>query len=126
MPFCEQMGCGGKERHMRPEIALVCTVWGTAFTDFFCDYCLATLLSPMNLPGASASYNFTLLLYTTEADCLRMRTHPNFLKLETFVAVRSIFVESLPPGAQSGHWIQWHHALLSANEFSSFILVIPD
>lgn len=111
---------------MRPEIALVCTVWGAEFSDFFCDYCLATLLSPTNLPGASAAYNFTLLLYTTEGDLTRMRARPTFRKLESFIRVRPVFLESLPPGARTGHWIQWHHALLSSEEFSGFILLIPD
>jgi hypothetical protein len=111
---------------MRPEIALVCTVWGAEFSDFFCEYCLGSLLSPANLPGASTAYNFTLLLYTSEGDLARMRDHLNFRKIETLIKVRPIFLETLPAGARTGHWIQWHHALLSSGEFSSFILLIPD
>ncbi len=52
---------------MRTRIALVCTVWGTAFTDFFCQYSLASLLSPAGLARATKAYDFTLLLYTLEA-----------------------------------------------------------
>jgi hypothetical protein len=111
---------------MRTRIALVCTVWGPEFTDFFCQYSLATLLSPTNLPRASATYDFTLLLYTLEDDLARMRGHRNFRKLATLVNIRTVLIETLPSGARRGHWIQWHHALLSSNEFSSFILLIPD
>jgi hypothetical protein len=111
---------------MRTRIALVCTVWGAEFTDFFCQYSLATLLSPANLPRACAAHDFTLLLYTAEDDLARMRSHANFRKLATMVDIKPVFFGSLPPAARTGHWIQWHHALLSADEFSSFILLIPD
>lgn len=111
---------------MRPRIALVCTVWGTQFTEFFCRYSLASLLTPTNLPEASAEYDFTLLLYTSEQDLLRMQRHPNFRKLREVVEITPVLLEALPSGAWHGHWIQWHHALLRSDEFSSFILLIPD
>ena len=111
---------------MRTPIALVCTVWGAEFCDFFCRYCLATLLSPANLPRACADHDLTLLLYTTEDDLARMQTHPNFRKLADIIAIKSTLIETLPPGARSGHWIQWHHALLSSDQFDAFILLIPD
>jgi hypothetical protein len=111
---------------MRTRIALVCTVWGAEFTDFFCQYSLATLLSPANLPRTCAAHDFTLLLYTSENDLARMQAHANFRKLAALVDVKPMFLGSLPPAARTGHWIQWHHALLSSDEFSSFILLIPD
>jgi hypothetical protein len=111
---------------MRTRIALVCTVWGAEFTQFFCEYSVATLLSPTSLPRAVAAYDFTLLLYTLEEDLVRMRAHSNFRKLATLVNVKPILLETLPLGSRRGHWVQWHHALLGANEFSSFILLIPD
>jgi hypothetical protein len=111
---------------MRTRIAVVCTVWGGEFVDFFCQYSLATLLCPTNLPRACADYDFTLLLYTTEEDLGRMRAHGNFQNLATLVEIRPVLLGSLPPAARTGHWIQWHHALLSADEFSAFILLIPD
>jgi hypothetical protein len=111
---------------MRTRIALVCTIWGADFVDFFCRYSIATLLSPANLPKASATYDFTLLLYTTEQDLAAMQDDPNFRRLSVLVDIRPIYLASLPPAARTGHWIQWHHALLSSEEFSSFILLIPD
>jgi hypothetical protein len=111
---------------MPPPIALICTVWGAEFCDFFCQYSLATLLSPANLPRACVDYNFTLLLYTTEGDLGRMQAHPNFRKIAELINVKPTLLETLPPPARSGHWIQWHHALLSSDEFASFILLIPD
>jgi hypothetical protein len=111
---------------MRTKIALVCTVWGSEFTDFFCQYSLATLLSPAGLPHATQRHDFTLLLYTLEQNLERMRAHGNFQKLATLVDIRTILLESMPPAARQGHWFQWHHALLRADEFSSFILLIPD
>jgi hypothetical protein len=111
---------------MRPRIALICTVWGAEFSDFFCQYSLATLLSPTNLPRACATYDFALLLYTTNADLGRMQAHPNFHKLATLAEIKPIPLETLPPAARSGHWVQWHHALLSSDDYSSFVLLIPD
>jgi hypothetical protein len=111
---------------MRPRIALICTVWGAEFSDFFCQYCVATLLSPSNLPRACKDYDLTLLLYTAEADLDRIRTHPNFRKLSALVDIEPILLETLPRAARSGHWIQWHHALLKSDQFDSFILLIPD
>ncbi len=111
---------------MRSPIALVCTVWGTEFCDFFCRYCLATLLNPANLPRACAADDFTLLLYTTKDDLEHIRAHPNFRKLAGLIDVKPILLETLPPGARTGHWIQWHHALLSSGQFAAFILLIPD
>jgi hypothetical protein len=111
---------------MRPRIALICTVWGTEFSDFFCQYCLATLLSPTNLPRACNDYDFTLLLYTLAPDLDRIRAHPNFRKLATLIDIQPVAMETLPAAARSGHWIQWHHALLSSDQFNAFILLIPD
>jgi hypothetical protein len=111
---------------MRTQVALVCTVWGAEFTDFFCQYCLATLLSPANLPRACGEYDFTLLLYTAENDLSRMRAHRNFRELARLVDITPVLLDSLPSAARTGHWIQWHHALLSSDKFSSFILLIPD
>jgi hypothetical protein len=111
---------------MRTRIALVCTVWGPEFSDFFCQYSLATLLGPASLPHATRTYDFTLLLYTLEQDLQRMRTHANFQKLAALVDIEPVLLEGLPPAARQGHWVQWHHALHRTDEFSSFILVIPD
>jgi hypothetical protein len=111
---------------MRSSIALICTVWGAEFCDFFCQYSLATLLSPTNLPRAREAHDFTLLLYTGQDDLGRIQAHPNFRKLATLIDVKPILLETLPPAARSGHWIQWHHALLSSDRFASFILLIPD
>jgi hypothetical protein len=111
---------------MRTPIALVCTVWGADFCDFFCRYSLATLLNPANLPRVLADHDLTLLLYTTEDDLARMRAHANFRKLADLINIKPTLLETLPPGARTGHWIQWHHALLSSGEFDSFILLIPD
>jgi hypothetical protein len=111
---------------MRSRIALICTVWGGEFSEFFCQYSLATLLSPTNLPRACADYDFTLLLYTTESDLDRIRAHPNFRKLSALIDIEPILLETLPRAARTGHWIQWHHALLSSDRYASFILLIPD
>lgn len=111
---------------MRTRIALICTVWGTEFTDFFCQYSLATLLCPTNLPSACAEYEFTLLLYTTEDDLGHMRAHGNFHQLSTLIQIRPVLLDTLLPAARTGHWIQWHHAVLCSEEFSASILLIPD
>jgi len=55
-----------------------------------------------------------------------MRSDCNFRKLATLVDIRTVLIETLPSAARNGHWIQWHHALLNSDEFSSYILLIPD
>jgi hypothetical protein len=111
---------------VRKRIALICTVWGAQFLEIFCEYSLASLLAPNNLPWASTAYDLTLVLYTEEADVARLRAHENFRKVAELVEIKLVFLDTLPAAARRGHWIQWQHATLTSGEFSAFILVIPD
>lgn len=110
----------------RKRIALVCTVWGASFLEFFCEYSLASLLAPGNLPWASTAYDVAFVLYTQEADVTRLKLHENFRRVAELVKIEFVFLEALPPGARQGHWIQWQHATLRWDEFSAFVIVIPD
>ncbi len=112
---------GAKKR-----IALACTVWGEKFLEIFCDYCLASLTAPSNLPWASTAYDITFLIYTREADVGYLQAHENFRQLAKLVDVQFFYLEKFPSAARSGHWIQWQHAVLRAGNFSAFVLVIPD
>lgn len=112
------------EKRKKP-IALVCTVWGK-FIEIFCEYCLPSLLAQDNLPWAATAYDVTLLLYTGEADIAQLQAHASFRRASDLVNVKFVLLETLPAAARDGHWIQWQHATLSADEFSAFILVIPD
>jgi len=107
-------------------VALICTVWGASFLEVFCDYSLASLLAPGNLPWASTNYDLTFLIYATEADVARLQAHENVRRVAELVDVKFVLLETLPAAARSGHWIQWQHAVLRAGDFSAFILVIPD
>jgi hypothetical protein len=110
----------------KKRVALVCTVWGAKFLEIFCDYSLASLLAPANLPWASASYDLTFVIYTTKADVVQLQAHENVRRVAELVDVKFIFLETLPAAARHGHWIQWQHAFLRAGDFSAFVLIIPD
>jgi hypothetical protein len=110
----------------KKSIALACTVWGEKFLEIFCDYCLASLMAPTNLPWASTAYDITLLIYTREADVAYLQAHENFRQVAKLVDVQLVYLEKFPPAARRGHWIQWQHAVLRTRNFSAFVLVIPD
>jgi hypothetical protein len=110
----------------KKQVALVCTVWGEKFLEVFCEYSLASLLAPNNLPWASTAYDITLILYTKQADVARLQANENFRRAMELVSVKFELLENLPAAAGSGHWIQWQHATLSSGTFSAFIVIIPD
>jgi hypothetical protein len=107
-------------------VALVCTVWGAKFLELFCEYCLPSLLAPGNLPWASTIYDITFVIYASEADIAQLQAHENVRRAAELVDVKFVFLETLPPAARHGHWIQWQHAVLRAGDFSAFVLVVPD
>jgi hypothetical protein len=110
----------------KKRVALICTVWGANFLEFFCEYCLASLLAPNNLPWASTAYDLTFMLYTQETDLARLQGDENFRRVSELVKVEFVFLETLSPAARQGHWVQWQHATQRFEEFSAFVIVIPD
>jgi hypothetical protein len=110
----------------RKRVALVCTVWGETFLKIFCDHCLASLLAPSNLPWASGEYDVTLLVYTRKADLAYLKRHENFRWVSGLVKISFVFLEDLPDSASKGHWLQWQHAVLGQEQFSSYVIIIPD
>jgi hypothetical protein len=110
----------------KKRIALVCTVWGAKFLEVFCDYSLASLLAPSNLPWAAEAFDITFLIYTREADISQLQAHENVRRLAELVEVKFVSLETLPAAARHGHWVQWQHALLNTAGFWALVLVIPD
>jgi hypothetical protein len=101
-------------------------VWGANFLELFCEYSLASLLAPSNLPWAATSYDLTFIIYTREADVAQLQIHTNVRRAAELAKVEFVFIENLPAGALQGHWIQWQHALQRFEEFWGFVIVIPD
>jgi hypothetical protein len=110
----------------KERVALVCTVWGAKFLEIFCDYSLASLLAPSNLPWAAEAFDVTFFIYTRQADIGQLQAHENVRRAAELVEVKFVPVETLPDAARHGHWIQWQHALLNTPGFSAFVLIIPD
>ena len=108
---------------MTKKLALVCTVWGERFTEFFGRYCIASLLALDNFPYLASRYDVSLLLYTDDASFELLRQSSNYQRLDRLIDIRPIFLHS----SQEGHWEPWHHAVLNySDEFFAFAIVIPD
>jgi hypothetical protein len=110
----------------KKRVALVCTVWGAAFLETFCEHCLASLLAPGNLPWARTAYDITFLIYTRQADIAALQGNKNLQRVAGLVEVKFVPLEDLPAPALTGHWVQWQHAALQTRDFHALVLIIPD
>lgn len=114
----------GRERRA---IALVCCVWGAAYTDFFCRYSLATLLTDANLRGIAADFDVTLLLYTTAEDFAVIERDARFRAFKQHAAVKYVCIGSFPAEISCNHWLYWQHAVATfTDDCFAFVFLIPD
>lgn len=110
----------------RKSIGLICSVWGSDFTTFFCRYVVPTLLTGENLPRLAERYDVTLLLYATAADFAAMESDAGFKEVRRLVAVRCIGIESFNTRARN-HWTYWQHGVVEFKEaHDAFVMLIPD
>jgi hypothetical protein len=72
-----------KARKLRPFYFIV-VVWGERYTDFLLNFCVASLLSPNNIPALLNKGN-KFLIATTDEDWERMQNRVIFKLLNTFV-----------------------------------------
>jgi len=110
----------------RKSIALICSVWGADFTNFFCRYVVPSLLASENLPNVARRYDVSLLLYATAADFAAMEADAGFKEVKRLVAVRFIGIEAFV-GSPINHWTFWQHGVAEFKEaHDAFVMLIPD
>lgn len=81
---------------IRPfHFGVVC--WGEEFRNYFLDYCLPSLLAPVNIPALENKDDHNqFLICTTRADWEAMQSHPIFTLLKR--EIESVLIEMLLPG----------------------------
>ncbi len=103
-----------KARKLRPFYFIV-VVWGERYTDLLLNFCVASLLSPNNIPALLNSGN-KFLIATTDEDWARMQERPIFKKLKHYVEPVFFRIPPCPPGLSHcthmgiGHKLATHRA----------------
>src|SRR5271156_2449586 len=86
-----------KARGLRPFYFIV-VVWGECFTDYLLNFCIASLLSPNNIPALLNSGN-KFLIATTDEDWARMQSRPIFQLLKQYIEPVFLRIPPFPAGA---------------------------
>jgi hypothetical protein len=81
---------------IRP-IYFIVVVWGERYTDFLLNFCIASLLSPNNIPALLNSGN-KFLIATTDEDWERMQHRAIFKLLKTYVEPVFLRIPPCPDG----------------------------
>src|SRR5271163_3301927 len=63
----------------------IVVMWGERFRSYFLQFCLASLLSPGNLPALDPSRRSKFLIATSPDDWAAMRRSEMFRRLERYV-----------------------------------------
>ena len=84
----------------------VVPVWGESYSSLFTDVCLPMLMTPGNLGGLLHRQNDRFVIATRMSDWDEMRQTKSYLRLQSLIDVRVIFVDGLvnmdtPHGAMS-------------------------
>jgi len=116
-----------KARALRPFYFIV-VAWGDRYTDFLLNFCIASLLSPNNIPALLNSGN-KFLIATTDEDWARMQSRPIFQILKQYV--EPVFIRIPRPSATSnfcmsasmGHKLATHMAY---EDRAYGALLVPD
>ena len=72
--------------------------WGQAFRNYFLECCLASILSPGNIPALNTSSRSKFLIATRPDDWAALRNAANFKLLERYVEPVFIEIPPCPPG----------------------------
>lgn len=76
----------------------IIVLWGERFRHYFLDYCLASALSPGNIPALRAARRSKFLIATRPEDWEAMRRSELFKLLERYVEPVYIEIPACPPG----------------------------
>ena len=75
----------------------IVVLWGARFCKYFLEFCLASALSPGNLPALKSSRRSKFLIATRPDDWAAMRLSPMFQLLERFAEPVYIEIPPCPP-----------------------------
>jgi hypothetical protein len=76
----------------------IIVLWGQAFRNYFLECCLATILSPGNIPALNTSSRSKFLIATRPDDWAALRNAALFKMLERYVEPVFIEIPPCPPG----------------------------
>ena len=74
----------------------IVVLWGARFCKYFLEFCLASALSPGNLPALKSSRRSKFLIATRPDDWAAMRLSPMFQLLERFAEPVYIEISAMP------------------------------
>ena len=118
-------GVAGLERPFH----FITVVWGKTFCETFLEYCVASLLSPGNLPALQTRQRSKFVIATLPDDWRRMSATPIFREIEKYVEPVFIEIPPCPPG-KSGceHMGVGHKAAcqLAHDEKAYAVIFTPD
>src|SRR3984957_2164383 len=107
----------------------IIVLWGQAFRNYFLECCLASVLSPGNIPALNTSSRSKFLIATLPGDWAALRNAANFKLLERYVEPVFIEIPPCPPGRSGCQHMGIGHriALDMAHRDKAYALVLtPD
>ena len=117
-----------KARNLRP-FYFIAVVWGERYIHYLLNHCIASLLSPGNIPALLNRGKNKFLIATTEADWASMLDRPIFRMLKEYIEPVLVPIPPCPQGESAcvhmgiGHKLATHIAF-EDNAYS--VLLTPD
>jgi hypothetical protein len=108
---------------------LITVVWGQAFSKCFLEYCVASLLSPGNLPALKTRQRSKFLIATLPSDWAFMNSTPIFRALARYIEPVFIEIPPCPEGKASCEHMGVGHALaceMAYREKAYAVIFAPD
>ena len=104
-------------------------LWGERFRNYFLDYCLASALSPGNIPALRTLPRSKFLIATPPADWAAMRETKIFRLLERYVDPVLIELPPCPPGRSSYQHMSIGHRIacdMAHRDKAYAVILTPD
>jgi hypothetical protein len=89
----------------------IVVLWGERFRNYFLDFCLASVLSPSNIPALRTSRRNKFLIATRPEDWAAMCNTAMFQLLERYVEPVYIEIPPCPPGRSSYQHMSTGHRI---------------
>src|ERR1700728_3552289 len=113
---------------VRPFYFIV-VLWGERFRKYFLDFCLASALSPGNIPALQAARRSKFLIATRPEDWAAMRDTPTFRLLERYVEPVYIEIPPCPVGHSGYQHMSTGHRIaceMAYREKAYAVILTPD
>ena len=104
-------------------------LWGERFRNYFLDYCLASALSPGNIPALRTLPRSKFLIATLPADWAAMRETKIFRLLERYIDPVLIELPPCPPGRSSYQHMSIGHRIacdMAHRDKAYAVILTPD